>query len=78
MSAIFSPEAIRWDNYKDLQSAVKRIGIKGPAHKIGSYRYSDEGAGVAALLVEKLSGKKLETFFRERIFETIEYEAFIF
>ena len=78
LSELFDIHSIRWDYYDNLQSAVKQIGSKGRQYQSGSYRYSDEGAGVAAFLVEKLTGKDLETFFKERIFNPLQMHTSFF
>jgi len=75
---IYHPKGIRWDRYKDLQAAVKQIGKDGPAYESGTYRYSDEGAGVAAYLVEKVSGNSLESFLHDKIFEPLDMNSSFF
>ena len=72
------PKTLRWDNYESLKAAVEQIGINGPSNEHGSFIYSDEGAGVAAYLVEKVSGQNLTTFFEERIFQPLNMNSTFF
>ncbi len=63
----------RLDAFPDLQAQAKAIGERGPQHKPGEkFWYSDAGSDVAAALVERITGKKIDEFIAERILQPLE------
>jgi CubicO group peptidase (beta-lactamase class C family) len=59
-------------NAKDLPEIADVAGEFGPKSKPGElFNYSDDGADTLGALVEQLSGKTLDRFFAEELFEPL-------
>lgn len=57
----------------DLIREATKLGKLGPEIEPGTfYRYNNRGYNILAALIEKVSGKKLESYIKETIFEPLE------
>ncbi len=57
---------------RDLQSMVEKLGKIPLMHQPGTKWHYSVSTDVLGCLVEKVSGKKLDVFFRERIFKPLD------